>query len=253
MNTEQAKKILEHFCSFPLHTAEGVLKEFAALPGAVAHFDGDKFNFVYVPGTREDRVLLVAHADTVWDSFYYSCDNSNLYKQKPVEQDGVYMGESILCGIGADDRAGCAILYCLKDLGHSLLITDGEECGQIASHYIENRYPELFDEINRHAYILQFDRRGTDNYKVYNLPVSEAFLQFVERSTGFYNAGTTSRTDIVALCRDVCGVNLSIGYYNEHSANECLVFAEWLKTLNIAEKLLAEKQTRYPLKIISGN
>ena len=32
-------------------------------------------------------------------------------------------------GIGADDRAGCAILWLLKDSGHSLLVTNGEEIG----------------------------------------------------------------------------------------------------------------------------
>ena len=245
MDRNIAKEALEKFCSFDITSAKEILDEFASLPGAIVHCDGGKDNFVYVPGTREDRVLLVAHADTVWDSLY---GNGRGYMQSLTEKDGVYRGANDECGIGADDRAGCAILWLLRNSGHSLLVVDGEEYGQIGSHHVRERYPALFDELNGHSYMLQFDRRENANYKVYSLPVTKEFIRFVESGTGYYNAGIYSRTDIVVLCRDICGVNLSIGYYNEHSAEESLVFEEWYSTLTIAERLLAEKQRRFPLK-----
>lgn len=244
---ERAREVLERFCACPLGTEDEVLRLFSALPGAQAHFDGDKRNFVYVPGKREDRVLLIAHADTVWDLQYRGEDFTQRLQKKISEGKTVYSGVNPSCGIGADDRAGCAILWLLKDLGHSLLITDGEERGQISANHIKNSYPALYDELNAHAYAIQFDRRNATDYKVYDLAVSEEFLAFIEAETGYSDAGRTARTDIVAICRDICGVNLSIGYYAEHTPDECLVLEEWLATLTLAERLLQKPQKRYPL------
>lgn len=239
-----SKKILEEFLSFPLSSGTEVLNKFAVLDGAISSFNGDKRSFVYVPGTRSDRVLLVAHVDTVWDNYYVGM----ICEQEIKEENGVYSGINHKFGIGADDRAGCAMLWLLKESGHSLLVVDGEEHGQIGSHHLRMNYPELFDEINNHSYIIQFDRREADNYKVYNLPVSDSFIEFIEESTGYHDAGRNARTDIVVLCRDVCGVNLGIGYHNEHKENETLVFDEWFKTLELAEKMLSDKQNKYPMK-----
>ena len=246
MDKKIARAVLEKFCSFPITSSEEVLKTFASLPHAVAHLDGEKNNFVYLPGSREDRVVLLAHADTVWDAYYfpYICQQS-LKREK-----NVYYGADSHYGIGADDRAGCAILWLLKESGHSLLVVDGEEHGRIGSNYLRVKYPEIFNELNSHAYMIQFDRREHKNYKVYNLPVSDEFLAFIEENTGFKNAGKLSFTDIVTLCRDICGVNLSIGYYNEHTPCEKLNFDEWYETFEIAQKLLAKKQKRYPLEEI---
>jgi len=245
MDRKAAMEALEKFLSLDITTAKGVLDIFAALPGAFAHYDGEKKNFVYVPGARADRVLLVAHADTVWDSLYA---NGEGYKQTLTKENGVYHGSASDCGIGADDRAGCAMLWLLRDTGHSLLIVDGEEYGQIASHHIRENYPVIFNELNRHSYMIQLDRREHLNYKVYDLPVPKDFISFIENSTGYKNAGKLSRTDIVVLCRDVSGANLSIGYYDEHTPNERLVFDEWLHTLTVVEELLRPEQKRYPLK-----
>lgn len=243
MDKTLAKQTLEQFCSLPLCSSREVMLKFAALPRAIVHLDNAKKSFVYVPGTRSDRVLLAAHADTVWDSFY----TDQTFTQALTEETGIYRGTNPLCGIGADDRAGCAILWLLRNSGHSLLILDGEEHGQIGAHQIEERYPEIFEELNRHAYAIQFDRRNDRDYKVYNLPVSDEFLAHVESSTGYTDAGRNARTDIVVLCRKICGVNLSVGYHDEHTAAEHLVFDEWFHTLELAEAFLAEPQRQYPL------
>ena len=245
MDFNTAKKELERFCSFPLHTALDVMREFAALPNAIAHFDGDMRSFVYVPGKRSDRVVLVAHADTVWDSF----GEDTPVPQTLVERGGVSLGKNPEVGIGADDRAGCAMLWLLRDSGHSLLIVDGEEQGQIGSCHIRDAYPDIYDELNAHAYMIQLDRRESRNYKVYRLPVSREFIAFVEGSTGYENAGTAARTDIITLCRDICGVNLAIGYHNEHTPDECVVLDEWYSALTMVERILKEPQKRYPLEL----
>lgn len=248
MDINIAKRVLESFCTFPINESCGVLNAFAALPGAVRRSDQKLESFVYVPGVRKDRVLLVAHADTVWNTHYRFEEYSQTLLRKTADGKTIYFGKDQSCGIGADDRAGCAMLWMLRKSGHSLLILDGEEHGQIGANHIRLNYPDIYDELNGHCYAIQFDRRNDREYKVYDLPVSDEFLDFIEEKTGYENAGTNARTDIVALCRDICGVNLSVGYHNEHKPDEYLVFEEWFATLEMAERLLAEPQRRFPLE-----
>ena len=72
-------------------------------------------------------------------------------------------------------------------------------------------------------------------------------IKFIEDNTGYKDAGIFSSTDITVLCEKICGVNLSVGYYYEHFTIERLNFNEWLNTLNIARKMLAPKQKKFPL------
>jgi len=244
------QETLELYLAIDLSSAMPVLERFAKINGAMAVFDGGKNNFVYVPGTRKDRVLLVAHADTVWDSAY--CPTMREFIQQVIFEDGVYRGAIHKCGnehdigLGADDRSGCAMLELLKDSGHSLLVLDGEEHWPHASMYLRREYPMLFRELNEHAYAIQLDRCNSTDFKCYDIPVSEEFKSFIQEETGYEDAGVSSCTDIVHLCDNMCGVNLSVGYYNEHHADEWLVYEEWLHTLNVVRRLLEKPQRRFP-------
>ena len=241
IDKQYATEVLLGFLAKPLDSARTVLEEFAALAGARYYEEGRAYRHVYIPGTRPDRVLLVAHADTVWDG-------QVKIKQTPVLRDGVIRGEDRTVGLGADDRAGCAILWLLRESGHSLLVLDGEEYGSVAAHHIEEELPELFAELNAHAYVVEVDRRQDRNYKVYDLPVTQEFRAFIEDATGYREADRRSSTDIRVLCRDICGVNLSIGYYNEHTEEEYLVVDEWYRTLTLLEAMLAPPQRKYLLE-----
>ena len=221
------KQVVEEFLAFPLEGTDTVFEKFAALPGAIYRCgEKPKEQFLYVPGTRSDRALLAAHADTVWDAAYEETRGR---------------------GLGADDRAGCAMLWLLKDSGHSLLILDGEEHGAQGSEFLKREYPALFAEMNAHSFIIQLDRRGSSDYKFYKLPVSPEFRTYIELETGYHDAGTESRTDIVVLCETVCGVNLSVGYYDEHGPNESFVYEEWAHTLEVVRNMLIKPLKRYPL------
>lgn len=238
----ECKEVLEEFLSYPLDNTYTLMEKFMTLHGAIGSFEenGGKKNYVFVPGSREDRVLLVAHADTVWDNCYLS---SEIGRTAMIHRKAnIYYSLDPKRGIGADDRAGCAILWLLRNSGHSLLILDGEEYAQIGARHLKNDNPELFELINNHRYAIQFDRRGRSNYKCYDIPVSEEFKAYIEEKTGYRNAGSLSRTDICVLCKRICGVNLSVGYYNEHSSREILDFQEWFHTLATVQKLLKEKQ-----------
>ena len=242
---DNPQKILKDFLSFPIDSSEEIFKLFSREKGAVVHNEGDKRGFVYFRGNREDRVLLVAHADTVWDKRYMPDKD---YRQSVRFTDGFYEGENPECGIGADDRAGCAMLYLLLRSGHSVLILDGEEHGHIGAHYLKDSYPDIYAELNEHQYIIQLDCRNAKEYKCYNIPVGREFREFIEKEFSFGDAGMKIRTDIVVLCDKIWGVNLGVGYYHEHTPQEKLCYEEWLHTYEVLEVMLAKKQKRYLLR-----
>ena len=256
---EDTTETLMRFLAFSPDSSEPLLSLFSELDGAISHCDGGKNNFVYIPGKRTDRVVLVAHADTVWDSFYYtdpgfSVDPQYTRQLSDMKHDPSIDGEIITqkgwngWGIGADDRAGCAMLWLFRNSGHSLLITDGEEYGQIGAHHLMDHYPEISEELNGHSYMIQLDRCGSSDYKTYKLAVSDDFCRYIEQNTGYKAAGKTAQTDIVALCSRICGVNLSIGYYNEHSHEEYLSCSHWMNTLRIVNRLLEKEQRQFLLQ-----
>lgn len=239
----QVKNVLNMFLSCGINDTREVFDIFSSISGAVRHTENSKQGFLYVAGARKDRILLVAHADTVWDREYVLRD----VKQTIKWTNGICHGEDNSCGIGADDRAGCALVYALKDSGHSLLILDGEECGSIGAQYLRDNYPLLFDELNGHNYAIQFDRRNSIDYKCYNIPVSKEFTDYIEANTGYVNAGRGSSTDIITLCRDICGVNLSVGYYDEHTPRESLRYNDWLNTYIKVSEMLSKPQRKFCL------
>jgi hypothetical protein len=215
-----------------------ILDCFACLPGGDRHGTGDKA-FAFVKGNRPDRVLLVAHVDTVFDRPPGS--------DEIAVKDGVISSRNPDIGIGADDRAGVAILWELRNSGHSLLLTCGEEQHGLAAHAIANspQYRELHGEISRHCFIVEFDRRGGSDLVYYDVGTPE-FAAYCACETGYSEAQGTF-TDICELNATVAAVNVSCGYHDEHWPRETLNLAEWHSTLAIARRWLAQNPLpRFP-------
>ncbi len=233
---------LKEFLSYPLNSSEEIMDRFRGLPNAIWKKGlENQQQFVFVKGNREDAATIIAHADTVF---------SNFGEHDFIEEDGIIKSTTPNCGLGADDRAGCAILWLLKDSGHHLLITDGEERGQIGARWLMREHKDIASIIHQSSFMMQFDRRHGTDYKVYHIPVTEEFKQYIESETGYTEPNKGSFTDIVSLCNhpdSCCGVNLSVGYRNEHYPDENLNIQEWENTLQIATKMLAKPLERYPL------
>ncbi len=190
--------------------------------------------FIYIPGTRTDRVLLVAHTDTVWD-------RRPSYPAPVRYENGRYFSSVATQGIGADDRAGCAMLWYLRDLGHSLLLTSGEESGCRGSRWIMENNPDIAESLQAHQFMIQFDRRGDSEFKCYSVG-SSSFRSYIQKMTGYTEPDRLSRTDIVVLARDICAANFSIGYYHEHTVHEYLEMAEWETTMSLMRSWLSGSQ-----------
>ena len=182
--------------------------------GAFAKIKGAKKNeyWTFLQGSSKDAVCLVAHADTVhWN------DPEQVFYD-PQHQ--VYWSPT---GLGADDRAGCYAVWSLWEKlkgKHSVLITTGEESGGIgatdASEILEK-------ELAQHSFFIQFDRRGSKDAVFYDVG-SHKFEKYVLGRLPRFREAHGSFTDICILCPTAqkCGVNLSIGYKNEHTEKEYL-------------------------------
>lgn len=246
------KDTLLHFLKYPLNSTEEIFDQFATLPGAKLYQGSNPGErFLFVQGSRADAATLVAHADTVFDD----------YGEHEVLEDGdLFRSGSVNYGIGADDRAGCAMLWLLKDMGHHLLVCDYEESSHadaygncVGSRYLMREHKDIAYIINRSSFMFEFDRRlayGTrkEHYTSYNLPVTADFRAFMERSTGFSDDDSAGYTDIMELCEDVCGANVCVGYANAHSYREQISISAFENTYKIMRTMLAEPLERYPLK-----
>jgi hypothetical protein len=249
-------EVLKKFLEMPLETTDDVFKEFLDLniKGTVHEKGKGHFHeFLYIPGSRPDRVLLVAHADTYW-SWQKVQGEWVRFTGESTSKDIDYQDLDHIVnrrgGLGADDRAGCAILWLLlreEGFGHSILIANGEEHGQRGSNWLFGSFPVLFQELNGHQFILQLDRHGCGSFVHYE-KATKGFEDLVKVKTGF-KVETGTRSDISVLCDSVCGVNLCIGYHDEHcpgspnckaTSKEYLVVSEWAETLQVCRKWLHE-------------
>ena len=178
--------------------------------------------YIYAEG--EIPIALVAHMDTV-------------FKKPPSE---IFFDErhNVIWspqGLGADDRAGVfAIVQIIRggQKPHVIFTTD-EEYGALGAMKLS----KLDCPFTNLKYIIQLDRRGSDDCVFYECD-NEEFVEYIE-SFGFtWNYG--SFTDISELCPpwQIAGVNLSVGYRDEHSATEVLFVGQLLSTISKVKKML---------------
>ncbi|MBO4467855.1 MAG: hypothetical protein J5766_01005 [Clostridia bacterium] len=245
MDLQTAREALLSFLSEPLSETDGIFSRFSQLPGAV-YVEGKKPNqrYLFVPGKNENPVLLTAHVDTVWDKNYKGVDRPADFDIK--ESYVVSKREKV--GIGADDRAGCAALWLLRDSGNSLLLIDGEENSHIGASFLtKNR--KLLKRINDHAFIMSFDLWGKDGYMFHAVKNPKCFADLLD-SAGYNRHKEDGGSDIFYLCKKAAGVNVSIGYQNEHKATETVSIEDFYHCVCLAENLLKSVDRKYKIPIL---
>lgn len=185
--------------------------------------------YLYAKG--ELPIMLVAHLDTV-----HATMPTNIFWDKKYN---VYWSPQ---GLGADDRAGVwAILQLLKYKPY-VLFTTGEESGGIGARAAckKLKKPNV-------QYIIQLDREG-DNEAVFYDCDNQEFTDYI-LSYGFRDEwGTFS--DISVLCPEwkIAGVNLSVGYYGQHTKMEHLSMKALGHTIQKVSQMLEnppDKQFKY--------
>lgn len=181
----------------------------------------------YIIAEGKVPVCLVAHMDTVFnippEDFFYDPKESVLWSPD---------------GLGTDDRAGVyAILeivlrYKLKP---HIIFTMGEEKGGIGAHSLVTDFPECpFAELN---FIIELDRQGHNDCVFYSCD-NNAFTKFIKKFGFAYETGTFTDISVIAPKWKAAAVNLSVGYYNEHTYTELLCVKSLARTIHKVVKIL---------------
>lgn len=180
-------------------------------------------DFIYATG--DIPILLVAHLDTVWDEppVIYTDKEKNLWTSK-------------VGGLGADDRAGVFAIMKLLQLGYrpSVLFTTGEESGGLGAMSFVKDFPEPPVPTK---YIIEIDRRGRGQAVFYDCG-NQDFVDYVETFGFVKHKGIFSDISFVCPQWDIAGVNLSAGYYKEHTEYETLRVEDLLATIDKVKNML---------------
>ena len=183
----------------------------------------------YVIAQGETPIALVAHLDTVFPygkrKIYYDREAQVIWSPN---------------GLGADDRAGVFAILLIIQHGFrpTVIFTTDEELGCLGADKLVLDYPESPWPIN---YIIQLDRQGANDCVFYNCNNPE-FEKYIEEFGFVSDFGSFS--DISAICPawGVAGVNLSVGYINEHTLQETLHVKFWKRTIKQVEKMLKKEK-----------
>ena len=183
----------------------------------------DGKNYIYAKGDDKLGVCLVAHLDTV-------------YEEKTRHLMRIYRDENVVWspdGLGADDRAGITmIMYLLEHTNFRpyIIFTHDEE-KYVGGAFSLVDFAELSIGLK---YLIELDRQGANDCVFYGCN-NEEFIRYIENFGFQFQPG--SYTDIDILCPewDIAGVNLSVGYFREHSYGEYWEIKLWKQTY---EKLL---------------
>ena len=179
----------------------------------------------YLIAVGDIPVALVAHLDTVFsfapEDIFYDREKNVMWSPD---------------GLGADDRAGVYSIVQLLKQGFkpTVIFTTDEEKGAVGAGKLVKDHPTAITKLK---YIIQLDRRGSNDCVFYDCE-NFAFEDYVE-SFGFVTAyGTFSDISVICPAWKVAGVNLSIGYINEHSYSEVLYIGKMLDTIQKVSKML---------------
>ena len=181
----------------------------------------------YIFGQGEIPILLVAHADTVFN-------HHDRGKRFPIFHD---QKEQLIWspeGLGADDRAGCLMVEMVlrSGLQPHILITDGEERGGIgASAFISDGGDDALKGLDI-KFMLEVDRKGKDEVVYYGCEgKNKKWSDWVEGFGFKHRYGTFSDISSIMGAIGICGANLSAGYFDNHTINERLYYGELDKTI----------------------
>jgi hypothetical protein len=179
-----------------------------------------KGDYIYVIGdTDRCPYCLVAHMDTVRD------------ESKPIDLKKTRNVITNRRGIlGADDRAGVyAISKIIERLDAlpSILLTHGEESGGLgAIQFVHDRIWSGKDTL-----FIELDRKGGNEYVTYGYRPNKVLRRYLGSFGYIENHGTFSDIAILTEDLEVPGVNLSVGYYDQHTHRERLHLDELEMTI----------------------
>jgi hypothetical protein len=210
----------------------------------------------------ESNVTLVGHIDTshekrwnvkteIWNPVTYKFDprpNSCEIRNTSLYYDNKRQTFWSPDGLGADDRAGVFLMlhaYNAISPKPNLLFTDLEESGGQGA---QDAAKELKDELLTADLFIEWDRKGA-NDAVFYRDEPDDFRKYI-CSFGFKEE-KGSFTDVAILSREleICAVNLSVGYYDQHTFSERLDVREMWHSYSRGKQIIldaSEKKKKWP-------
>jgi len=190
-------------------------------------------------------ICFVAHIDTVRDNVLPVVleKTNNVIRNK----NGI---------LGADDRAGVfAILQIYKKCMKkglplpNVLFTDLEETGGMGAKEFCTIVQE--QELEGIRLFIEYDRKGANQWIDYTEAISIHVSKYLN-SFGYHeNAGSYSDVFDIAETFLIPAINLSIGYYEQHTTKEYLVLDEmWLNINRGIQMVKNPIEELYPLEFI---
>lgn len=177
--------------------------------------------FVYHKGKLP--ILLVCHMDTV-------------HKELPKK----IRGKNVISspqGIGGDDRCGVyAVLEILKKYDCHAVFTEDEERGGIGAEYFA--HSKLAKRLkDKMLFAIEIDRKGSTDAVFYRCD-NKDFTEFITKD--YWKEAHGSYTDICTICPSIncAGVNLSSGYYAQHTVAETINLKELDVIIEQTKKLI---------------
>ena len=216
----------------------GVLSRYYKNP----HFDKD---YIYCKGTLP--ILLVAHMDTVYDHEYRRYGYFKYEQKQDINNKQIFYDndQQVIWspqGLGADDKAGIYLILRLlqNNLRPHVLFTTDEEIGGFGAESFAQDYKKVLKRSDI-KYIIELDRQGKEDCVFYDC-ANEEFENFIN-SFGFITE-YGSFSDISTICPacGIAGVNLSVGYYQEHTLGEYMSILQNDKIYDIIYYMVKESE-----------
>ena len=193
------------------------LKYIDSIPGMITDMAGNRL--IRVGSAADHPVLWSSHTDTV---------HSSGGKQKVTYGDGILTlsdGSESSC-LGADCTVGVWLMrqMILANVPGLYVFHAEEECGGHGSKHIATVTPQVLDGIK---YAIAFDRKNIHSIithqwsrcasDAFGKALGDAIGSHCSLDTGGTFTDTANYTSLVPEC-----TNISVGYYAQHTAKECL-------------------------------
>lgn len=231
-------------------TEKGFINKYIKPTGAV----GDAFgNYILtIPNTKAspNKILWSSHLDTV---------HTTEGVQNIIIEDNVAYTETKNSNcLGADCSTGIAIMLCMikAKIPGSYVFHAGEEHGCLGSKYLAKNSQVW---LKTHTHAIAFDRRSDRSVITHQMGENTASVEFANSfieatdlgmflkpdDTGSYT-DTYQYADLIKEC-----TNISVGYLNEHSKNECQdllyyeILVDSLLTADFDQLVIGTRQPSY--------
>ncbi|WP_086254424.1 hypothetical protein [Campylobacter vicugnae] len=196
----------------------------------------DNGGIIVTPKKCEKYPLICSHLDTINDQ--RKAKETPKISDINIQGDYISLTNNSPCScLGGDDRCGVYIaLELIKArLPYAFGFFYDEEIGGIGSKYM---LQYLTDNITA---FIGLDRRGADQAAIYGYDNSELMALFERRGYFKVKGSFTDASNLAGMySKGVACINLSVGYYNEHTPKETINTTAMNRTLTILKDMVDE-------------